>query len=160
RNTKASRILLAQVMQPRLQIVPPGIKRQQRRQPQQHDADPSDHRDEGIAGTLTRNSARYSRKPETRISRQRMTIAANNDQPWMVSSAASIKRQDDTRSLSAIGSSMRPSEDCWAQMRAKYPSRKSVMAAAIKNASATQRSHSPPPRMLCQNMQPTTIGTA
>ena len=34
------------------------------------------------------------------------------------------------------------------------------MPAAMKMASATQRSHSPPCRMFCQNMQPTTIGTA
>ena len=73
----------------------------------------------GVTGTLTRSSARYSRSPETRISRHRMTTAASSDQPWMVSSAASINRQDATRSLSAIGSSIRPSDDCCAHMRAR-----------------------------------------
>ena len=46
-------------------------------------------------------------------------IAANSDQPLMVSSAASISRQAETSSLSAIGSSMRPSLDCWPQERAR-----------------------------------------
>src|SRR5438046_1925599 len=33
-----------------------------------------------VTGTLTRNSARYSRKPDTRISRQRITTAAKSAQ--------------------------------------------------------------------------------
>ena len=37
---------------------------------------------------------------------------------WMLLSAASIKRQDATSSLSAIGSSIRPKADCWSQIRA------------------------------------------
>src|SRR5205814_3452744 len=37
-----------------------------------------------VTGTLTRSSARYSRRPETRISRHRITIAAHSDQPRMV----------------------------------------------------------------------------
>ena len=37
-----------------------------------------------VTGTLTRSSARYSRRPETRISRHRMMIAAHSDQPRMV----------------------------------------------------------------------------
>jgi hypothetical protein len=41
----------------------------------------------------------------------------------MVLSAASISRHDATRSLSAIGSSMRPKADCSPHLRAKYPSR-------------------------------------
>jgi hypothetical protein len=48
-----------------------------------------------------------------------MTIAAHSDQPRMVLSAASISRQDATRSLSAIGSSMRPKADCSPHLRAK-----------------------------------------
>ena len=46
-------------------------------------------------------------------------LAAQDDdrgpqrEPLMVPSAASISRQDDTSSLSAIGSSMRPKLDCW-----------------------------------------------
>ena len=34
------------------------------------------------------------------------------------------------------------------------------MPAAMKIASATQRSHKPPPRMLCQYNSATTTGTA
>ena len=46
-----------------------------------------------VTGTLTRNSARYSRRPETRISRHRMTIAANSDQPrWFRRRRASAGR--------------------------------------------------------------------
>ena len=50
-----------------------------------------------------------------------MMIAAQSDQPWMVStgSAASSIRQVETRSLSAIGSSMRPMFDVCFQMRAR-----------------------------------------
>src|SRR5262249_16892140 len=59
-----------------------------------------------VTGTPTRSSARYSRKPDTSISRQRMTTAASRLHPRIVSSAASISRQDATSNLSAIGSSM------------------------------------------------------
>ena len=45
-------------------------------------------------------------------------MAAHSDQPWMMPSAASINRQEATRSLSAIGSSIRPNADCWFQIRA------------------------------------------
>ena len=38
-----------------------------------------------VTGTLTRNAARYSRNPDTRISRHRITIAAHSVQPWMMS---------------------------------------------------------------------------
>ena len=37
-----------------------------------------------LTGTPTLSSARNSRRPETRISRHRMTIAAHSDQPWIV----------------------------------------------------------------------------
>ena len=48
-----------------------------------------------VTGTLTFSAARYSRRPETRISRHRMMIAAHSDQPAMVRSvsAASSSRQ-------------------------------------------------------------------
>ena len=36
-----------------------------------------------VTGTLTFSAARYSRRPETRISRHRMMIAAHSDQPAM-----------------------------------------------------------------------------
>src|ERR1700750_1467217 len=36
-----------------------------------------------VTGTETRSAARYSRRPETRISRHRMTIAAHSDHPWV-----------------------------------------------------------------------------
>ncbi len=72
-----------------------------------------------VTGTLTRNSARYSRRPDTRISRHRMTIAAHSDQPRIVPSAASISRHEATRSLSAIGSSIRPKVDCSPHLRAR-----------------------------------------
>ena len=49
----------------------------------------------------------------------RVAYAAHNDQPLIVSLAASISRHDATSSLSAIGSSMRPKLDCWPHMRAK-----------------------------------------
>ena len=66
-----------------------------------------------LTGTPTFNSARYSRRPDTRISRHRITIAAQMFEPMIVWSAVSISRQAETSSLSAIGSSMRPSADCW-----------------------------------------------
>src|SRR5882724_8673105 len=34
-----------------------------------------------VTGTLTRRAARYSRKPDTRISRHRITIAAHSEHP-------------------------------------------------------------------------------
>ena len=100
RNRQASRVLLAQVMQPGLQIIPPRIDGQQAprattastpikviagqtaspaspaiRKPTATSCNVVFHLASRVTGTLTRNSARYSRKPETRISRQRMTIA-------------------------------------------------------------------------------------
>ena len=54
-----------------------------------------------VTGTLTFSAARYSRRPDTRISRQRMMIAAQSDQPAMVRSvsAASSSRQVDDQQL-------------------------------------------------------------
>ena len=74
-----------------------------------------------VTGTLTFSAARYSRRPETRISRHRMMIAAHSDQPAMVLSvsAASSSRQVETSSLSAIGSSMRPILEVCCQVRAR-----------------------------------------
>src|SRR6187399_1940140 len=40
-----------------------------------------------VTGTLTRNAARYSLRPETRISRHRITMAAHRVQPWIELSA-------------------------------------------------------------------------
>jgi len=67
-----------------------------------------------LTGTLTFSSARNSRRPETRISRHKITIAAQSAECRMVPSATSMSRQAATSSLSAMGSSMRPSADCWA----------------------------------------------
>ncbi|MOA50125.1 hypothetical protein D3C78_1731080 [compost metagenome] len=72
-----------------------------------------------VTGTLTFSAARYSRRPETRISRQRMVMAAQSDQPAMVPSAAIRSSTEATSSLSAIGSSMRPIFDVWFQIRAR-----------------------------------------
>ena len=46
-------------------------------------------------------------------------MAAQSDQPRMVPSEASISRQVETSSLSAMGSSIRPMADCWDQARAR-----------------------------------------
>ncbi|MCY1305162.1 hypothetical protein D9M70_549520 [compost metagenome] len=72
-----------------------------------------------VTGTLTFSAARYSRRPDTRISRQRMMIAAQIDQPAMVPSAATSSRIEATSSLSAIGSSILPMFDVCFQMRAR-----------------------------------------
>lgn len=74
-----------------------------------------------VTGTLmlTFNCARYSRSPDTRISRQRMMIAAHSDQPAIVWSAATSNRIEAISSLSAMGSSMRPIFDVWFHIRAR-----------------------------------------
>ena len=76
-----------------------------------------------VTGTETFNAARYSRRPETRISRHRMMMAAHNDQPaippWRSVSAASRSRQVATSNLSAIGSSILPMLEVCCQARAK-----------------------------------------
>ena len=72
-----------------------------------------------VTWTCTLSSARNSRRPETRISRQRMTMAAQIDHPLMVLSCTSIISAAPTMSLSAMGSSMRPSVDCCSQARAR-----------------------------------------
>ena len=76
-----------------------------------------------VTGTLTCSSARNSRRPETKISRMSTMIAAQIDQCRKVSSATRISMETATSSLSAIGSSMRPSADCCFQARARYPSK-------------------------------------
>ena len=46
-------------------------------------------------------------------------MAAQIDQLATVRSATSISSEAATSSLSAMGSSMRPSDDCWFQARAR-----------------------------------------
>src|SRR6185503_16554726 len=135
----SSLILLDEVMDAGAEIVPAGIDREDRRHPQQDDADQGGRGQDLLAGFARDQKADRDQldrglpfrqlghgyadpqggqifpKPETRISRHRITMAAHRVQPWMLLSAASISRQDATRSLSAIGSSMRPKADCWSQ---------------------------------------------
>ena len=54
-----------------------------------------------VTGSGTLSSARYSRKPETRISRQRMTIAAHSVRPEMVSVGG--EHQDDRGDEKLVG---------------------------------------------------------
>src|SRR6516164_6310768 len=124
------------------EIIITGIDRDDRGGPQQQQADLGDDRHNLIArlareqeadsdqlhrrlplGELRHGHADAERGKILTQSRNqdftdRITIAAHNDQPWMMPSAASINRQEATSSLSAIGSSMRPKADCWFQMRA------------------------------------------
>ncbi|MNE99086.1 hypothetical protein D3C80_1977040 [compost metagenome] len=71
-----------------------------------------------------------------------MVMAAHTDQPAMVPSAAISSSTEAISNLSAIGSSIRPMFDVWFQIRARYPSRKSVIEATIKIHSAVQRAKS------------------
>jgi hypothetical protein len=59
--------------------------------------------------------------------------------PSNVPSEASISSAAATISLSAIGSSIRPSDDSACQRRAIMPSIASVIAASTNNANAIQR---------------------
>src|SRR6476646_1676091 len=59
--------------------------------------------------------------------------------PWSVRSAVSIRRAADTISLSAIGSSMRPSEDSALSLRAIMPSTASVSPARQNSRKTIQR---------------------
>src|SRR5207249_3263392 len=70
-------------------------------------------------GSPTRNAARYSRRPETRISRHRITSAGKRAHSVLRRPlATSMNKIAATSSLSAIGSRNRPSSDCWAPRRA------------------------------------------
>jgi hypothetical protein len=69
-----------------------------------------------LTGRPTLTSAMYSRKPETVISRSRMTSEGRSGAR---SKPTSIRMVAATRSLSAIGSSQRPKGVCWRQIRAR-----------------------------------------
>src|SRR5690606_10533899 len=91
-----------------------------------------------LTGTAILMPARNSRRPETTISRTRITTAGRMARPGRRSNAASISSAVATSSLSASGSRKRPKSECWARRRAMKPSKKSVTEAAAKSASAIQ----------------------
>ena len=69
-----------------------------------------------LTGTLTRISARNSRRPETRISRQTIATAGNiSARPSPTSSNSAVA----TSNLSAMGSRKRPTRDWLSYMRAR-----------------------------------------
>src|SRR5947209_3531033 len=77
-------------------------------------------------GMPTRKPARYSRSPETRISRHRMTNAGRSASAESRPKAVSMNNVAETSNLSAIGSRKRPISDCCSQRRAMCPSSQSV----------------------------------
>src|ERR1700704_4079187 len=83
-----------------------------------------------LTGTPTRNSAKNSRRPETRISRARMISAASTWMPLSCPLFTSITSAAATRSLSAMGSRKRPKREIWGWRRAKWPPNQSVTQAA------------------------------
>ncbi len=89
-------------------------------------------------GNLWRSWAKYSRKPETSTSRQRMTTAGIKLIPSIRSVPTSIIKIDDTSSLSATGSRNLPNGLIWSHCRAINPSRKSVIEAHKKRPTSNQ----------------------
>jgi hypothetical protein len=83
-------------------------------------------------------------------------MAARTDQPLIVPEATSISREEATRSLSAIGSNMRPKFETPDQLRAIHPSSPSEMHAKIKIIKATERRK----RSSGKKRQATIAGTA
>ena len=106
-----------------------------------------------VTGTLTRVPARNSRRPETRISRDRMMTAGTSRSRlrlpvcglWVakVPSATSIISATATSTLSAMGSNMRPKSDPAFSLRAAKPSSQSLTPAITKTPKATSRAASP-----------------
>ena len=77
------------------------------------------HLASAVTGSGTRSSARYSRRPETRISRHRMTIAAQSDQA--ARSCGPRPASACSRHQQLVGDRIEhlPSEDCCDQARAR-----------------------------------------
>ena len=105
-----------------------------------------------VTGTLTRRPDKNSRRPDTRISRDRMITAGTSlsrlSMPlgliWVNRpSATSIISATATSTLSAMGSSMRPKSDPAFSLRAANPSSQSLTPAITKMPNANSRQPSP-----------------